>query len=87
MSTPHRFRIAVHLLAVLLVTALAAGPALAASDKPKAKAKTTATSKKSTGKVTYREAPSHEKPAERAKRLKRECKGRPNAGMCMGHTQ
>ena len=25
--------------------------------------------------------------AERAKRLKRECKGRPNAGMCMGHTQ
>ena len=37
------------------------------------------------GKVTFREAPSAEKPAERAKRLKRECKGRPNAGMCLGY--
>jgi hypothetical protein len=35
--------------------------------------------------VTFQDAPSAEKPAARAKRLKRECKGRPNAGMCLGH--
>lgn len=38
-------------------------------------------------KVTFVEAPSHETPAAREKRLKRECKGRPNAGMCLGHTR
>ncbi len=30
---------------------------------------------------------SGETPAERAARLKRECKGLPNAGACTGHTQ
>lgn len=29
---------------------------------------------------------SGETPAERSARLKRECKGRPNAGACTGHT-
>ena len=38
-------------------------------------------------KVTFIDAPSSEKPAAREKRLKRECKGRPNAGMCLGHTR
>ena len=87
MSTPHRSRITVHLLALLLASTLVAGQAFAASDKPPAKAKAGATTPKAGGKVTYREAPSHEKPADRAKRLKRECKGRANAGMCAGHTR
>lgn len=39
------------------------------------------------GKVTFVQAPSHETPATRNQRLKRECKGRPNAGMCLGHTR
>lgn len=39
------------------------------------------------GKVTFVDAPSSEKPAAREKRLKRECKGRPNAGMCLGYTR
>lgn len=30
---------------------------------------------------------SDEKPAERDRRLRRECKGRPNAGACLGYTQ
>ncbi len=30
---------------------------------------------------------SSETPAERSARLKRECKGRPDAGACSGHTQ
>lgn len=36
------------------------------------------------GKVTFHKAPSDESPAERARRLARECKGRPNAGACLG---
>lgn len=38
-------------------------------------------------KVTFHKAPSEEAPAERERRLKRECKGRPNAGMCAGYTR
>lgn len=38
-------------------------------------------------KVTFIDAPSSESPQAREKRLKRECKGRPNAGMCLGHTR
>lgn len=30
-------------------------------------------------------SPSEETPAQRAKRLTRECKGRPNAGACLGY--
>ncbi|MDR7096807.1 hypothetical protein [Hydrogenophaga laconesensis] len=37
--------------------------------------------------VTFHKAPSEEAPAVREKRLKRECKGRPNAGMCAGYTR
>ncbi len=42
---------------------------------------------KAPSKVSFIDAPSSEKPAAREKRLKRECKGRPNAGMCLGHTR
>ncbi len=38
-------------------------------------------------KVTFHKAPSEEAPAVREQRLKRECKGRPNAGMCAGYTR
>lgn len=38
-------------------------------------------------KVSFIDAPSSEKPADRKKRLKRECKGRPNAGACLGFTR
>ena len=31
-------------------------------------------------------APSHESPAERDRRLRRECKGRPSGGACLGYT-
>lgn len=37
--------------------------------------------------VSFIEAPSSEKPAAREKRLRRECRGRPNAGMCLGYTR
>jgi hypothetical protein len=38
-------------------------------------------------KVSFIDAPSSESPEARSKRLKRECKGRPNAGACLGHTR
>jgi hypothetical protein len=37
--------------------------------------------------VTFHKSPSEESPAAREKRLKRECKGRANAGMCLGYTR
>ena len=78
--SPHRsFRVLV-CCAVLLI---AATQAAAASQKDPSGA--APSGKNLPGKVTFREAPSAEKPAERTKRLKRECKGRPNAGMCLGH--
>lgn len=36
--------------------------------------------------VRFIDAPSSESPAARKKRLQKECKGRPNAGACLGHT-
>lgn len=43
--------------------------------------------KKRPSKVTFIDSSSSENPAARVKRLKVECKGRPNAGMCLGHTR
>ena len=83
------------LLAVLLLSAaavLAQGPSSAEgrASRPADAASPQESSKKSSQK---RSAPkvlpsgSGETPAERAARLKRECKGLPNAGACTGHTQ
>ena len=36
--------------------------------------------------VQFIPAPSHESPAERDRRLRRECKGRPSGGACLGYT-
>lgn len=58
------------LLASLATTALAAEP-----DAPP---------RRPPSKVTFHKAPSEESPAARERRLKRECKGRPDAGMCLG---
>lgn len=41
--------------------------------------------RKPPARVTFHKSPSEESPAARDKRLKRECKGRPNAGACLGH--
>lgn len=69
------------LMGGVLIVLMACGPTLAGTTKP------TKGQKKPPGKVTFIEAPSNEKPSVREKRLKRECKGRPNAGMCLGHTR
>jgi hypothetical protein len=73
---------------VLLLACALAFPAEAADRPKKPKAEKAARSQANQpGKVSFAEAPSHENAAARAKRLQRECRGRPNAGACMGHTR
>ena len=43
--------------------------------------------RKGVSKITYHLSPSEETPAQRDKRLKRECKGMHNAGACLGYTR
>lgn len=62
-----------------IACALGLGAALAAAPK--------ASPTRLPGKVSFIDAPSTERPEARAQRLKRECKGRPNAGACLGHTR
>lgn len=90
-------RIHAMLLCVLALGLCSPGPAAAASEgqpstapdgkKPKNSKEAKAGKQKKTAapKLT---APggSSETPAERSARLKRECKGRPNAGACSGYT-
>jgi hypothetical protein len=83
MSNRHLFRLAAASAALFIATSLSAAEPAASS--PKSKPGAAASGKKLPDKVAFREAPSIEKPADRARRLKRECKGRPNAGMCLGY--
>ncbi len=66
--------------ALSVLVACAALPAGAAQGQP-AKPGKPPTS------VHFIDAPSGESPAARRARLKRECRGRPNAGACLGHTR
>ena len=68
-------------VAVAVALGCAALPVLAAGST------TTTEAPRTPAKVRFINAPSSETPAERKRRLKRECKGRPNAGMCLGHTR
>ena len=66
----------------LVVVLLSAGGALAA--KPAKAEESPPAGRRLPSKVTFHKAPSEESRAERAQRLKRECKGRPDAGACLG---
>ena len=48
---------------------------------------TPSAAKKRPVRAIFIKSPSSESPAARQKRLKRECKGRPNAGACLGLTR
>lgn len=73
-------RRAAAVLAVALIAGAASGSALAASKKEKKAATQPSKSVKFI-------PGSQETTRERTTRLKRECKGRVNAGACEGHTQ
>lgn len=75
-------------LAMCCMLGLAIGPAWAAgTESPDAEKKARSEKKKKSPALKLT-APggSGESTAERSARLKRECKGRPNAGACSGHT-
>jgi len=57
-------------------------PSVAASTQ----SSSTKAGKKPPTSVRFIDAPSSESPAARKKRLQKECKGRPNAGACLGMT-
>lgn len=65
--------------AVIALLCVLAAQTVVASDTPK---KPKAARQAS---VKVVPSPSHESTAERDRRLKRECRGRPNAGACMGY--
>ncbi len=71
------FRNPLRLGAVALMAALATATLHAAESS----------ARKLPSKVTFHKSTSEEAPAAREKRLLRECKGRPNAGMCAGYTR
>lgn len=70
------------LLAVLALTLATALPLQAGTTSQAPK-----TERRLPARVNFIDAPSSETPAAREKRLKRECRGRPNAGACLGHTR
>lgn len=74
-------RRAAAVLAATLLLGFAVGPSLAASKKAKK------TASAPPGKSAKFMPGSQESARERATRLKRECKGRVNAGACEGYTQ
>lgn len=63
------------------------GPTPAWAAKATVKAGTQSQAVSPATSVRFIDAPSSEKPAARERRLKRECKGRPNAGVCLGYTR
>ena len=88
-NAPSRTR-AMALLCACMALALMAMPdsAHAARKKKADDAATSQPAKKSgTVKVKHQRSTSEESTAERDRRLYRECRGRPNAGACLGYTQ
>ncbi len=81
---------AMALLCACMATALLAAPDSAHAARKK-KTDGTATSqpakKGGTVKIKHQRSSSEESTGERDRRLYRECKGRPNAGACLGYTQ
>jgi hypothetical protein len=61
--------------------------AVVLSQATAAMAKTPASGKQQGTRVTIHNSPSAETSAERDRRLTRECKGRPNAGACLGYAR
>ena len=80
---------AMALLCACMAAALMAVPDSAhAARKKKTDTATSQPAKKSGAvKVKHQRSTSEESTAERDRRLYRECRGRPNAGACLGYTQ
>ncbi|MDR2990589.1 MAG: hypothetical protein LBU72_01405 [Burkholderiaceae bacterium] len=79
------------LFCLIATLALAGALTIASAQTTSFSANTASTSAGKTSKkqkshtVKYIRNPNHETPAERERRLKRECRGMPNAGACLGY--
>jgi hypothetical protein len=69
----------------LVLAAIAMPPSHAWAARPKKTEATQAPKKQAKVKVKRQRSSSAETPAERDRRLLRECKGLPNAGACLGY--
>ena len=69
------------LLGLLLICCLGAAPEAHAKKKSGSKAK----GRTATTSMAVQRSSSEESRSERERRLKRECRGRPNAGACLGY--
>ncbi|WP_245616749.1 hypothetical protein [Comamonas granuli] len=79
---------AARLLAAVLALGLLGAPGAALAKRAQgSSAAAEAPRKKGVSKITYQRSPSEESPAQRDRRLKRECKGMHNAGACLGYTR
>lgn len=75
------------LLPACVSLALLLAPTDAHAAHKKAALTTDAAPKKGRTKVKHTRSSAEESSAERDRRLYRECRGRPNAGACLGYTQ
>ena len=71
----------------LSVGLLGASGVASAASKKSAPVAGQETKKKGSVKIKHQRSASEESTSERDRRLYRECKGRPNAGACLGFTQ
>lgn len=69
-----------------ITESLAASPTKSTLDNQNLNNKKSKSNQRQVTKVTYQRSTSEESPAARERRLKRECKGRPNAGACLGYS-
>jgi len=72
-------------LTALILAILMTAPAHAETGKPKKPAAAETAKKKKGSAPKFVNSSSQETTAERDRRLYRECKGRPNAGACLGY--
>lgn len=79
---PHKFTIQACTLSLLMALSLTAPQTAAAKRKG-----SEATMQKKSTKAKQPRSSSEESTAERDRRLYRECKGRPNAGACLGYAR
>jgi hypothetical protein len=77
------------LLTIGLTVCLLTTPGTTDAKQPKRNKASTSesTKKKGVTKVTYQRSSSEESPSERDRRMYRECRGRHNAGACLGYTR
>lgn len=85
-NTSLRLLLAICLIAPPLLLAFP-NPAWAKSQKSNKSSSSEPARKKGVSKITYQRSSSEESPAERDRRMYRECKGMHNAGACRGYTQ